>query len=533
MKIPFKEKLEKLDHKKVLKISLVLAVSGLFMSLIFVPTLVNTIVKFLTILKPGRFIRSKHEKPVVFRYKIFLWNVTNPDDIMYNRAKPKLQEVGPYVFEQTKQKVETFDNDTEDSYSFDLINVYRFSKELSYPLTGEEQLNMLNLVLVSGMVKIFEERPHLLDTVMRGMDLVFDNPKSIFLSMTADEFIHNGIFLNCDQHEFAGKAVCAEFRDTKTLKMIDGDKTRLRYKWFDKLNNSVQARYTLLRGNRDTNDIGRIIRVNDEPMQNIYKHDSKCNVINGTDKTFFPPFQRKRETIWVYSHDACISFPMVYSHSQFLKGAHTAFKSLYLSDPLMSPNCNCNPYTGCKIPKGTIDMHSCLDIFVLGSFPHFYLAEPSIFETIDGMEPQENIHRTGIFFDLLTGVPVLSLERFQVNFRLKRILKYPIMANLPYDVWIPAFWYEETFTPLKPDLALMVFSQIAKFLGIFSGYNLFVIGLLGCGLAGAKHFLTRNHSQPLGISTIQQVKSVETEKADEDENDVSEMNNYNRINYMP
>lgn len=88
---------------------------------------------------------------------------------------------------------------------------------------------------MSGVVKTFNERPHLLDIVMKGMDLVFNNPTSIFLTMTANDFIYNGIYLNCDQHEFSGKAICAEFRETRTLKMIDQDKYRLRYKWFDKV----------------------------------------------------------------------------------------------------------------------------------------------------------------------------------------------------------------------------------------------------------------------------------------------------------
>lgn len=101
------------------------------------------------------------------------------------------------------------------------------------------------------------------------------------------------------------------------------------------MNNSVQARYSLLRGSKNTDDIGRIIRVDDEPKQNIYKQHEKCNVINGTDKTFFPPFQRKQQTIWVYSHDGCISFPLVYSETAMLRGARTAFKNLYLSDPLV------------------------------------------------------------------------------------------------------------------------------------------------------------------------------------------------------
>lgn len=98
MKFALKNKFDQLDPKKLLKLSAVLIIVGAFMSLLFVPQLVNAIVKFLTILKPGRFIRGKHEKPVLFTYKIYLWNITNPDEVA-NNHKPKLQEVGPYVFE--------------------------------------------------------------------------------------------------------------------------------------------------------------------------------------------------------------------------------------------------------------------------------------------------------------------------------------------------------------------------------------------------------------------------------------------------
>uniref|UniRef100_A0A336LTW5 Sensory neuron membrane protein 1 n=1 Tax=Culicoides sonorensis TaxID=179676 RepID=A0A336LTW5_CULSO len=505
MKLSTQFFLNRFELKRLVKISCAFITLGFLVSLILVPQLINCIVKYLTILKPGRFIRTKHEKPLPFQYKLFIWNITNPDEINKNIAKPKLQEIGPYVFTQYKQNINIEDNEKEDSYTFDMTNVYKFRPDLSFPYNGDEKLTILNLVLVSGIVKIQNEKPHLLDVVMKGMDFVFNNPTSIFLSTTADEFIHQGIFINCSQTEFSAKALCAEFRVARTLKLIEDDKFRLRYKWFDKLNNSIQARYTLNRGAKNVNDIGKIIRVNNEPTQKIYKQYELCNVINGTDKTFFHPFQKKQETIWVYSHDACISFPLVFSEMAVLRGARTAYRNLYLSDPLMNADCNCNPYNNCSVPKGTIDMHSCLDIFVLGSLPHFYLAENNVRESLEGMKPTKKLHQTGIYFDLITGVPIRSLERFQVNFRLNKVKEYPIMSNLPDHIWIPAFWYEESFTPLKPDLALMILSQGSSFFGTLSGYVLISIGVLGLVIAVIKKKnQTKNIPIENGIRTIQE-----------------------------
>lgn len=66
----------------------------------------------------------------------------------------------------------------------------------------------------------------------------------------------------------------------------------------------------------------------------------------------------------------------------------------------MDPGCECNNYIGCTLP-GTLDMYPCLDIFVLGSLPHFYLTEPSLLKALDGMNPKEHLHKAGVYFDLV------------------------------------------------------------------------------------------------------------------------------------
>lgn len=87
-----------LSYKTCFIILFVMIVVGALIVFIVQPQVVNAVVKYLCILKPGRFLRNKHEAKQKLSYKLFLWNVTNPNEISAGTEKPKLQEIGPYVF---------------------------------------------------------------------------------------------------------------------------------------------------------------------------------------------------------------------------------------------------------------------------------------------------------------------------------------------------------------------------------------------------------------------------------------------------
>lgn len=70
---------------------------------------------------------------------------------------------------------------------------------------------------------------------MESMDLIFKNPSSIFTILSATEFIVNGIEIDCNQTAYAAKAACAEMRRNKLLKIMNAEKTRLRFRWFDRV----------------------------------------------------------------------------------------------------------------------------------------------------------------------------------------------------------------------------------------------------------------------------------------------------------
>lgn len=47
------------------------------------------------------------------------------------------------------------------------------------------------------------------------------------------EFIDDGIPINCNHTVYAAKLVCGEMRRRNTLKVMNAEKTLLRYRWFD------------------------------------------------------------------------------------------------------------------------------------------------------------------------------------------------------------------------------------------------------------------------------------------------------------
>lgn len=82
---------------KLLKICFIIILIGVFGFLIVAPLLTKGIVKHVTQLLPGHYVRATHEKAVPFSYKLYFWNVTNPEEVQKG-GKPKLKEIGPYFF---------------------------------------------------------------------------------------------------------------------------------------------------------------------------------------------------------------------------------------------------------------------------------------------------------------------------------------------------------------------------------------------------------------------------------------------------
>lgn len=79
-----------------------------------------------------RFTRSK----VPIQAKIYLFNVTNIQQVQQQGAKPKLQQVGPFSFIERRNKEVTAIKDNEQTLDYRLSRTWHFDEENSTSLNS-------------------------------------------------------------------------------------------------------------------------------------------------------------------------------------------------------------------------------------------------------------------------------------------------------------------------------------------------------------------------------------------------------------
>lgn len=101
-----------------------------------------------TALKPNSRIRGMWTNiPFPLDFRVYLFNVTNPNEVMQGR-KPKVQEIGPYFFQEKKSKINMKDHEEDDTVTFNAVDTFFFDPSKSEGLTGDEIIMFPHIFLV-------------------------------------------------------------------------------------------------------------------------------------------------------------------------------------------------------------------------------------------------------------------------------------------------------------------------------------------------------------------------------------------------
>ncbi|XP_055606692.1 sensory neuron membrane protein 1-like [Uranotaenia lowii] len=509
-------KWEEFNYKKIGIISASTLVGGLVFSFGIFPQILRYMVKQQMMLKDGTQMRGMFEKmPFPLDFKIHIFNVSNPEAIMKG-GKPKVQEIGPYHFEEWKERFDREDNLEDDTLTFTLRNTFIFRPDKSGSLTGDEMITIPHPIILGSLVMVQREREAMLPLIIKGLSVIFEPFESGFFTVRVMDLLFDGIMIDCSSSDFSVKAVCSGL-ESEGIIAVHND-THYSFSLFGTRNATDAGRWVVYRGVKNIRDLGRVISYNDEPEMDTYSGDA-CNMINGTDSTIFAPFMSREDLLWAWSPDICRSMGAKYVRKAKYAGLPMSYYTVGFGDLKNEPDLHCfcrNPPDDCP-PKGTMDLAPCMGGPFLGSKPHFYDSDPELLNAVEGLTPNEKDHDMFIYFELTSGTPVSGVKRLQFNLEIEPVTDNEQFGSLP-NVALPFFWVEEgislnkTWTnQLKYQLFLgLKFNAFVKWFTILLG----IVGSVGAGLV----FHKQSTSATINVIpiTVESAKSDSTRPAGQD-----------------
>ncbi|OCT98363.1 scavenger receptor class B member 1 isoform X1 [Xenopus laevis] len=360
--------------------------------------------------------------PVPFYMSVYIFEVVNHKEMLLGE-KPRLEERGPYVYRENKQKQNlTFhENGT---VSFVEIRTFHFAPEKSNG--KEEDYVIVPNILVLGSSIMLQDLGIAIKWIISGGFSAFN--EEAFINRTVKDILwgYEDPFL--------------DFLNT----FLPG---RLPFKgkfgFFSDFNNSNTGIFTV---NTGMDDISKVQMVDNwNGLKEVdYWNSNQANMINGTAGQMWPPFRKPSEPLEFYSPDACRSMKLVYEKEAEFRGVptfrYTAPNYLFANGTDYPPNegfCPC-------VASGVQNVSACrFNAPLFLSFPHFFNADPSFLESVDGLHPTEELH--SLFLDLhpLTGIPMNCSIKMQLNMMAKSVSGIMQTGQIK-PVILPVLWFAES-----------------------------------------------------------------------------------------
>ncbi|XP_022900295.1 sensory neuron membrane protein 2-like [Onthophagus taurus] len=399
------------------------------------------------------------ETPVVMKFKVHIFTVTNPDDVIAG-GTPKVEEKGPYVYDLYRKKEDIAFIEEDDAYEYIQNTYFEFNKDESQGLTEEDEITVLNVAQQGVLQKAEDMSTTEQFMIELNMDNIFtDTPNTLFHTITVGEFLFGG-YKFCD-HVPAGTAlVCnkikaqAETVETITLVPDEDDESKytLLFAFFKHKQNKKDGPYVVKSGISDANEVAEIISWKGLKELDFWGNetDNICNKVRGRDSSIYPPFNDEDTVHEVFNTDICRILTLNYEGEGTYKDVDGFVSTLNVNNLLNRDEGECYCVKNIRnldgekdcLPDGFGDLSPCTGATVIMSFPHFLDADETYANTVEGLSPDRDLHKTYVLMEPKTGSPLQGAKRMQFNMILRPIKAFDRTKNLKPSV-LPLLWVEE------------------------------------------------------------------------------------------
>ncbi|XP_054712922.1 lysosome membrane protein 2-like [Uloborus diversus] len=387
------------------------------------------------VLKPGsEFYDIWKELPIPIYQRIFIFNITNPDEFS-NGAKPKIQEIGPFVFRGRWLKEGMHWNETDGTVTYKDIKEYAFVRELSVG-DQEQKIYTLNGPLLAVINYVEDYAPFFIRSLVADiMNGIFESyNETLLVHKTIREIIYEGYY----------EPMVADL--TKVVEPFINLPLKLFNDTFGILHERKHIGdgvFTIKSGVHGIEDYAAIQMWNNQTSVNWW-NDKFCDQINGTDGVQYAPGVQRNRTLSIFNPNLCRSMPIKYVKDVTVHGIKTlrfGMPDNTLSNAATNPEnkCYCQ---GSHCLSGILPLNCKPGAPYVISFPHFLHGDPNLQAAVDGVNASLDKHKTYVDIEPNTGFVLNAAFRIQLNGVTRRSEDYKALQKVT-DSIIPVLWMSE------------------------------------------------------------------------------------------
>ncbi|KAL7727453.1 hypothetical protein ACLKA6_017573 [Drosophila palustris] len=389
---------------------------------------------------------------------VYMFNYTNVDAFIAGTdAKMKIEEVGPYVYQEVLSNHNVTLNEANNTITYTPRREYIFVRDRSVgdpkvdrirapniPYMGVStqaaKLSMFAALGLSAVTKRLNAQPMLEISVHDYMWGYEDH-----LVHLASKFVPSYI-------NFASFGIMEKlFREGNESNVFNMHLPERKDSHGVNLPDSPRA-YSLhsINGERGFTRWGY-----DEAT-----NGTRCNRFWGShDATLFPRDMNEEDTFYIYRRTFCRLLQMKFNRTRTYKG-QDAFE--YTMDPnvfdseLENVNSSCFCKNNHCLKRGMGSVGPCYYNMPLAiTYPHFMYADPSLLAPFDGLNPDESRFSSAVLLQPQLGVPLHAHVRLQANLAVGNI-KFDSTMEPFENMVLPLLWVDLNIENLPVPLQLLV-----------------------------------------------------------------------------
>lgn len=419
---------------------LILLITGLLLTASHV--IIKSRVKEDVQLKPGSSVFNEWKNTSIpFFKKFYIFNLTNPEEVMAGSATPSVEQIGPYSYREIRSNKVLEWTDDDSIVKFMPNRTYIFDPETS--CVGCDDRNdtfvnvnipLLTLALWLRNTNYTMEQPPLcsygIQAALNKYNLKLFRRKVVYdiLWGYQDEFLE--FLLN-----ISSLSKCPAKEGITTF-------IQLQY------NNTFYGVSAVNTGRTDISKLEQFTMWRNESHLSWWS-DKYANMLNGTDGTQFAPDVDKENKFYVFSPEICRSVYFKYEQEVTLKDIKlyrvTVPDNVFKSGDVYPPNKGFCVTPGC-LPSGLLNISLCqpMNPPVVASPPHFYQSDKSLLEKVHGLKPEKSKHETFLEIEPITGVVMRGAQRVQINIALESVDVLTQTKGSFEKVFLPFMFASET-----------------------------------------------------------------------------------------